>query len=120
MRGADPDLVAAGELDRTLNLMLVRMARSPLFEWVMAALQMGFSSHDHALYENPAYRERVAANWRETVQAIVVSEPMRALSCIGQHYSLLRECITQQHEPVLQAALALNSASGDRPEGRSS
>ena len=65
------------ELDRDLNLTLVRMARSPLFEWVMHALQMGFSSHDDRLYEDAAYRERAAANWRDTAQAIA-ARPMTA------------------------------------------
>ena len=38
---SEPDLIVAGEFDRNLNLMLARMADSPLFEWVMDALQRG-------------------------------------------------------------------------------
>ncbi len=93
MATPDPDLAVTGELDRQLNLMLVRMARSPLFEWVMHALQMGFSSHDYALYEDLEYRQKVAANWLDTTRAIVDGEPMRALSSISHHYSLLRACL---------------------------
>lgn len=93
LRAPDPDLVVAGELDRKLNLMLARMAGNPLFEWVMQALQMGLSSHDVALYEDPDYREQAAANWRDTARAIAASEPMRALSYIGRHYGLLRACV---------------------------
>ena len=91
----EPDLAAVDELDRELNLMLARMARSPLFEWVMHALQMGLSSHDYALYEHPEYRAQVAANWLDTAKAIADGEPMRALACIGRHYGLLRDCVSR-------------------------
>lgn len=94
MREPAPDLTVTSELDRELNLMLVRMTRSPLFEWVMHALQMGFSSHDQSLYEHPVYREPAAANWSDTARAIADQEPMRALSCIGRHYGMLRGCVS--------------------------
>lgn len=89
----EPDLSAAAELDRELNLMLARMAGNPLFEWVMHAVQMGFSSHDFFLYQDPAYRHKAAANWRDTARAVAQGEPMRALSYIGHHYGLLRQCV---------------------------
>ncbi|MCJ2163521.1 MULTISPECIES: GntR family transcriptional regulator [unclassified Pseudodesulfovibrio] len=92
----EPDFIASSELDRQLNIMLARMARNPLFEWVMHAIQMGFSSHDYALYENRVYRERAAANWRNTAQAIARGELMRALGFIGYHYVLLRQCIDEK------------------------
>jgi DNA-binding FadR family transcriptional regulator len=95
LRLPDPDLEEAGELDRQLNLMLARMAGNPLFEWVMHALQMGFSSHDVALYRDPRYRERAATNWRDTARAIAENEPLRALSYIGRHYGLLRACVAE-------------------------
>lgn len=94
LREPDPDLALAGELDRQLNLMLARMSGNPLCEWVMDALQMGFGSHDDALYEETAFRERAAANWRDTARAIADGEPMRALSFIGHHYVLLRQCVS--------------------------
>lgn len=96
LRQPEPDLFATGELDRKLNLMLVRMAGNTVFEWVMHALQMGFNSHDYALYEEPLYRERAAANWSDTAQAIADGDIMRALSHIGHHYHLLRECINHR------------------------
>lgn len=97
LRDSAPDLNEAGELDRKLNIMLARMARNPLFEWVMHALQMGFSSHDYALYEDPVYREKAAANWSDTARAIAAGEPMRALSFIGHHYVLLRQCVEERN-----------------------
>lgn len=100
LREAEPDLAVAGELDRQLNIMLVRMARNSLFEWVMQALQLGLSSHDHALYEDPLYRERAAANWRNTARAIADNEPLRALSYIGRHYGLLRQCVAEKQDPA--------------------
>lgn len=96
LRQDAPDLAVTGELDRKLNFLLVRMARNPLMEWVMHALQMGFSSHDYALYEDAGYREKAAANWSDTAQAILDGEPMRALSFIGHHYVLLRKCVEEK------------------------
>ncbi|MFP4317077.1 MAG: FadR/GntR family transcriptional regulator, partial [Desulfovibrionales bacterium] len=109
LRLEEPDLTLTGELDRNLNLRLVRMAGNPLFEWIMHALQMGFSSHDYALYEDPEYRRRAAANWSDTARAIADNEPLRALSFIGHHYVMLRQCVaaangslTQRQAPFLQ------------------
>jgi len=100
LREPEPDLALAGERDRQLNIMLVRMARNSLFEWVMQALQLGLSSHDYALYEDPLYRDRAAANWRDTARAIAENEPLRALSYIGRHYGLLRQCVAEQQDPA--------------------
>ena len=107
LREPEPDLNITGELDRQLNIMLVRMARNPLFEWVMQALQMGFSSHDYALYEDSSYRDRAAANWSDTARAIADNEPLRALSYIGRHYGLLRQCVAerQARDPEREASL---------------
>lgn len=98
LREPEPDLAATDELDRALNLRLARMAANPLFEWVMSALQMGFSSHDYALYADPVFREKAAANWSDTAQAIAAGEPARALSFIGHHYVLLRQCVESRSE----------------------
>ena len=97
LREEEPDFIASSELDRQLNIMLANMARNPLFEWVMHAMQMGFSSHDYALYEDKAYRERAAANWSNTARAIAQGELMRALGFIGYHYVLLRQCIDEKN-----------------------
>lgn len=96
LRENEPDFIASSELDRQLNIMLAQMARNPLFEWVMHAIQMGFSSHDYALYEDKAYRERAAANWSKTAGAIAQGDVMRALGFIGYHYVLLRQCIDEK------------------------
>ena len=97
LREEEPDFIASSELDRQLNIMLANMARNPLFEWVMHAMQMGFSSHDYALYEDKTYRERAAANWSNTARAIAQGELMRALGFIGYHYVLLRQCIDEKN-----------------------
>lgn len=99
LTGTEPDFSAAAELDRELNLMLAHMAGNPLFEWVMHAVQMGFSSHDFFLYQDPAYRLKAAANWRDTARAIAQGEPMQALSYIGHHYGLLRQCVETTQVP---------------------
>lgn len=96
LRQDEPDLTVIGELDRQLNIMLARMGSNPLFEWVMHAIQMGFSSHDYTLYEDPVFREKAAANWSDTAQAIARGELMRALGYISHHYVLLRQCIDEK------------------------
>ena len=73
------------ELDRELNLMLAKMARNPIFEWVMHALQIGFSSYDFNLYNRADYRTKTAENWSHTAQAIAEGEPLKALSHISYH-----------------------------------
>jgi len=92
----DPDMAEIGELDRKLNIRLARMTRNPIFEWIMSALQQGFSSHDYALYENLRYRERIAANWSDTAREIAANEPLKALFFISNHYFLLRRCIASK------------------------
>jgi GntR family transcriptional regulator, transcriptional repressor for pyruvate dehydrogenase complex len=87
------DLETLGEMDRELNITFSRLARNPLFEWVMAALQQGFSSQDFALYEEPGYRVETAENWVETARQIAANEPIKALSSISHHYVLLRRRI---------------------------
>lgn len=88
--GPDPDLHALAECDRQCNLGLARLAGNPVFEWVMRAVQLGYSSMDMALYEDPDYRARTVANWRDTARAIADREPLAALSHIGLHYAWLR------------------------------
>lgn len=89
----ETDFHAIGELDRELNIMLARMAKNNLFEWVMSALQMGFSSNDYTLYQDPEFRKKAAANWRDTATAILAGETVRALSFVSHHYFLLRQCV---------------------------
>ncbi len=99
LAGGEPDLSAAAEMDRELNLMLARMAGNSLFEWVMHTMQLGFSSHDFLLYQDPAYRRKAAANWCDTARAIARGEPMLALSFIVYHYGLLRQCVQTTQLP---------------------
>ena len=93
----EPDIDQIGETDRQLNIMLARMARNPLFEWIMRAVQLGFSSYDYALYEKEYYRKLTIDNWTNTTREIKEGEPMKALSYIGYHYSLLRKCIEEKN-----------------------
>jgi DNA-binding FadR family transcriptional regulator len=89
----DPDMAALAETDRELNIQLAGMSKNPIFQWIMEAVQLGFSSLDDALYADPYYRRETVANWRETTRQIAANEPMRALSSIGRHYALLLECL---------------------------
>ena len=96
LRQDEHDADRIGHLDRDLNLALAGMAANPIFEWIMQALQQGFSSHDYTLYDTPMYRERTAANWAETARAIADNDPLRARSLIGYHYAMLRHCLSDR------------------------
>ncbi len=91
----ETDMEALVEMDRRLNIKLARMSRNPIFEWVMGAVQLGFSSHDHSLYAHPYYRGETVTNWRETTRQIAANEPVKALSSISRHYILLRSCLRE-------------------------
>lgn len=91
----DPSMERIGEVDRELNLMLVKMTENPLFDWIMQTIQISFGSYDYILYEDPYYREKTINNWRETAKAIADREPLKALSFIGHHYVLLNRCISE-------------------------
>jgi hypothetical protein len=69
------------------------MTRNPIFEWIMRAIQSGLGSYDHCLYINIKYRKKAAINWVNTAKSIKKMEPLQALSFIGHHYTMLRECI---------------------------
>ncbi len=94
----DPEMERISELDRELNVQLATMSRNPIFEWLMRAIQLGFSSHDYALYDDPDYRIKTAANWSETAREVALGEPLRAIGCISQHYSMLRRCVEEKNE----------------------
>ncbi|THB68284.1 MAG: FadR family transcriptional regulator [Desulfovibrio sp.] len=111
----DPDLTVTGELDRELNLMLARMAGNPLLEWVMQALQMGLGSSDHALYEDPVFREKAAANWSDTAGAIARGELMQALGFIGHHYVLLRQCVRSRSQGSPETEIPFLADSSETP-----
>ncbi len=87
-----------GEYDKRLNILLARMSKNPIFEWIMEALQFGFSSYDYALYETEPYRTYTIDNWVQTAREIKNKELVKALSCISYHYHLLRQCIEQKRQ----------------------
>jgi len=91
LQSEEPDMISVGEMDRELNMQLARMAHNPVYEWMMGALQLGFSSYDYALYEDPEYRMQTVANWIETAEEIRAAEPTKALASITMHYMLLRK-----------------------------
>lgn len=92
----EPDMEALIEQDRLLNIQFARMSRNPLFEWIMQALQIGFSSHDYGLYMNPDFREMTIRNWHYTAREIAANEPGKAHGYIGYHYVLLREALEER------------------------
>jgi DNA-binding FadR family transcriptional regulator len=91
----EPDMELLGETDRELNVRLARMTGNPIFEWIMQALQLGFSSKDYALYDNQEYRQKTVDNWIETARHIVTNEPLKAQSSISAHYAMLQRCAAE-------------------------
>lgn len=91
--GDDPDQDGLAKHDRVLNIRLAKMSKNPIFEWVMEAIQHGFSSHDYALYDDPEYCRKTAENWHATACRIAENDPMKALNSISAHYTLLQSCI---------------------------
>jgi len=92
----EPDLEKIAEIDREMNIALVKMTRNPMFEMSMRTIQIGFSSQDQALYEDAEYRSETALNWHETAQQIAAGETLRALSSISYHYCLLQRCLAKR------------------------
>jgi len=93
---AQPDREQLARIDRQLNIRLAKMSRNPVFEWIMEAIQQGFSSYDYALYEDPHYRMETAENWHKTAMQIAENDPIKALNSISAHYCLLQRCVAQQ------------------------
>jgi len=100
----DPDQHLLGEMDRDLNVRFARMSGNPVFEWIMTAMQMGFSSQDYALYAHREFRERTGRNWRETAQALADGDLMKCRALIGRHYLLLRDCVQASAAPEADVA----------------
>lgn len=95
--GGDPDQDGLARHDRVLNISLAKMSKNPIFEWVMEAIQHGFSSHDYALYDDPEYRRKTAENWHATACRIAENEPLKALNSISAHYTLLQSCLKEEN-----------------------
>lgn len=87
------NLDVLGEIDRALNIHIALMANNPIFEWVMNALQQGFSSQDYALYENNEFCHQTVENWKVTVSHLLNAEPFKVQASISYHYQLLAQCI---------------------------
>jgi DNA-binding FadR family transcriptional regulator len=98
LRQDTPDMDVLGELDRELNIMLAKMTRNPIFEWIMQAIQLGFSSHDFTLYQRMHYRKKTITNWRNTALAIAEGEPLKALSYISYHYAMLLQLLDEMEK----------------------
>jgi GntR family transcriptional repressor for pyruvate dehydrogenase complex len=92
----NPDLKQIAEADREMNIALARMTGNPIFELIMRMTQIGFSSQDQLLYEDPEFRFQTAANWQETARRIAAVDIMKALSCISHHYFLLHQCLKKK------------------------
>ncbi|WP_035276107.1 FadR/GntR family transcriptional regulator [Desulfogranum japonicum] len=101
---SQPDKETLSRLDRKLNIQLAKMSKNPVFEWVMDAIQHGFSSNDYALYEDSEYRLKTAENWCETARHIVENDPTRALNSISAHYTLLQRCVAARASGVAGSA----------------
>ena len=90
VQGNGSSLEMLVELDRELNILLARMTRNSIFEWIMRAVQLGFSSMDNALYEDLEFRAGAVENWQSTAREIRASDPIKAKSFISFHYMILR------------------------------
>lgn len=106
----NPSMECIREVDQELNLMLAKMTKNPIFDWVMRTIQISFGSYDYVLYEDPKYREKTIRNWRETAAAIAGREPLKALSFISYHYAMLNRCIDEKKG----ARQAVNRKDGGR------
>lgn len=115
----EPDLCAIGEKDRELNVLFARMSGNPVFEWVMGAMQLGFSSNDYALYEDKHFREQTARNWHNTACKIAEGDLLHCTAYIGNHYLLLRDCVAAsaiQPMAIEEVAELMTSADDIAPE----
>jgi GntR family transcriptional regulator, transcriptional repressor for pyruvate dehydrogenase complex len=91
-----PDRDSLARQDRVLNIRMAKMSKNPIFEWVMEAIQHGFSSQDYSLYDDPEYCRKTAENWHVTACRIAENDPMKALNSISAHYGLLHKCVENQ------------------------
>jgi GntR family transcriptional regulator, transcriptional repressor for pyruvate dehydrogenase complex len=90
------------ELDKELNILFAKMTHNPIFEWIMRAVQLGFSSMDNELYEDLEYRTTAVINWQNTAGEIASSDPLKAKSYISYHYMILRQKLEQVKNGSLQ------------------
>lgn len=96
LKAETPNMDSLAKHDRILNIRLAKMSKNPIFEWVMEAIQHGFSSYDYALYDNPEYCRQTAENWNDTACRIAENDPIKALNSISAHYALLHRCVASK------------------------
>lgn len=113
--GGVATMESLGELDRELNLLFARMAGNPIFEWIMQAVQIGFSSMDNALYDDDEFRRYTVENWQNTAREIARHDPIKAKSYISFHYMILRRQVEQLRR-VQRPEEGNGSQSGDDPD----
>lgn len=104
LRQPDPDMKKIAEIDREMNIALARMTGNPIFELIMRMTQIGFSSQDQLLYEDPEFRFKTAANWGETARRIAAGDILRALASISYHYVLLARCLKKKENETVETA----------------
>lgn len=92
-----PSMEHIRKIDQELNLLLAKMTKNPIYDWIMQTIQISLGSYDYVLYEDVYYREKTIKNWRETATAIAEREPLKALSFIGYHYVILNRCIVEKN-----------------------
>lgn len=103
LRQPDPDLKKITEIDREMNIALARMTGNPIFEMLMGMTQIGFSSQDQVLYEDPDFCFEAAANWVETARRVAAGDILKALSSISYHYVLLERCLAKKEKATAEA-----------------
>jgi DNA-binding FadR family transcriptional regulator len=112
----ESDREKISDMDRELNTLLAKLTKNPVFEWVMNALQLGFSSYDQILYEDFDYRVKTAANWADTAGEIASGETLKALSFVTSHYNLLRECLRRKKKEASIRELDFSTITPDDEE----
>ncbi len=89
----DPDFEQISNIDKELNLLMVKMADNPFFEWMMRSVQLAFRSYEFVVYQTPELRLEIARNWRSTVEAVQDRDLQKATRLYGHWYILLEQCL---------------------------
>mgnify|MGYP001555357985 CR=1 FL=1 len=118
LRQTDPDMKLVAEIDREMNIALAQMTGNPIFEMIMGMTQIGFSSQDYILYEDPEFCSKTVANWKKTARKIQSGDILGSLSCISYHYVLLNQCLEKNTEAVSDSvdSLLQEVTSPDNPD----
>lgn len=95
-QSGEPDMEKISEIDQNLNLLLAKMTKNPVFEWITRTIQLSIGSYDSIIYEDQYYRNKTIANWVNTAKAVAAGETLQATSFCSYHYVLLRRCIKEK------------------------